>query len=115
MKNSGIFRRTRYSIAGLALALRRERSLRTHVLASVALCVLLAWRGASPQWWAIVLLALMLGWAFEIANAAIETLCDRLHPGHDPAIGAVKDLASASAFAVNMAIVAVGLLALAAS
>lgn len=111
MKNGGIVRRTSHSLAGVATAWRRERSFRTHVAGSAVLCAALAWRGVSLDWWAVTLLAIALGWALEIVNAAIETLCDKLHPAHDAAIGAVKDLASASAFVVNLAILAVGLLA----
>lgn len=114
MKNAGIVRRSRHSLAGLAFAWKAERSFRTHALISAGLFALLAWRGVALHWWAAAVLALALGWALEIVNAALETLCDKLHPGRDPAIGAVKDLASASAFLVNLAGVAVCLLALAA-
>lgn len=111
MKNSTILTRAGFSLRGLGIAWRKERSLRTHVLISLALETLLVWRGVDPLWLAIVALAIALGWAMELANAAIETLCDRLHPARDPAIGAVKDIASASAFVVNMAIGVLGVAA----
>ncbi len=105
-------RRTGHSLAGIAAAWRRDRSFRTHVAGSAVLFAALAWQGIGLDWWAIVVLAVALGWALEIVNAAIETLCDKLHPARDAAIGAVKDLASAGAFVVNLAIVAIGLMAL---
>ena len=104
-KNSSVIARARYSLAGVKIALRQERSLRTHVAASLVIFAALAWDGADAFWWAVLILAVVAGWAFEIANAAIETLCDKLHPCRDPMIGQVKDLASAAAFVVNMAIV----------
>ena len=41
--------------------------------------------------------SLLLVLAVELLNTAVEKLCDRLHPGRDPAIGLVKDLGSAGA------------------
>ncbi|HSM53283.1 MAG TPA: diacylglycerol kinase [Erythrobacter sp.] len=111
MKNSTILHRAGFSLRGLGIAWRNERSLRTHVLVSLALEALLIWRGVEPLWLAIVTLAIAVGWALELANAAIEALCDRLHPARDPMIGAVKDLASASAFIVNMTMGVLGVAA----
>jgi diacylglycerol kinase len=42
----------------------------------------------------LLILTLSLGLAVggEVVNTAIEVLCDKLHPAHDPEIGKVKDL-----------------------
>ena len=103
MKNAGIVARAGYSIAGLRAAWRGERSFRDHVMLSVLLRAAMAALRPAPFWWAIIALAVACGWAFEAMNAAIEALCDRLHPERDPAIGRAKDLASAAAFTVNCA------------
>lgn len=109
MKNSGIIARACYSLQGLRLLWREERSFRTHCYLSSSLLVLVSLTGPSPTWYAIVLLAICIGLACEAANAAIERLCNRIHADHDPAIGAIKDIASAAAFLANSALVLVAL------
>ena len=43
---------------------------------------------------ACLLLAMGLVTTAETMNTSVEKLCDRYHPGRDPAIGRVKDLAA---------------------
>jgi len=50
----------------------------------------------SGENWLIILLCIGLVVALELINTAIETLADHLHPGRDPHIGLVKDLAAAA-------------------
>lgn len=113
MKNSDIIMRARFSVQGIGWAWRSERSLQDHVLISIAILAGLVWAGVEPFWIALVGLAVAVGWSMEIANAGFEKLCDKLHPAHDPAIGAAKDMASAAAFTVNMAIAVLAICALA--
>lgn len=110
MKNGNVVARVRYSLAGLSLLLRDERSFRAHCLASAALLAALWLSDAKAEWWGLFLIAIGCGLAGEAMNAAIERLCDRIESDHDPAIGAIKDIASAGAFAINCAIGLVALL-----
>lgn len=103
MKNNGVIARARYSLAGLSDAWRRERSFRTHLGFSVALVGLLAYVQPNALWWAIVLLALVVGMAFEVVNGALEALADLVEPRRDPRVRVIKDMASAAAFLVNLA------------
>ncbi|MDV7213616.1 diacylglycerol kinase [Azotobacter beijerinckii] len=94
MKGQSFVKRLGFALHGLRLAVARERSLRTHLLAAAALlAVLLATRPA-PLWWAILALAAGLVLVAELFNSALETLLDHLHPGRHPAIGAAKDIAA---------------------
>lgn len=108
-KNAGILARAGYSVAGLRAAWRGERSFRDHVMLSAVLFAAMAVLRPEAWWWAAIGLAVACGWAFEAMNAAIEALCDRLHPDRDPAIGRAKDMASAAAFTVNCATIALAL------
>ena len=101
MKNGGIFRRARYSLNGLRIAVQEERSFRAHLAFSMTILIAMIALGPEPFWWAVLLLAIATCWGFELVNAAIERLCDHLNPDRHPAIGAVKDLASAAAFTTN--------------
>ena len=106
MKNGGVFARARHSVAGLRAVWRGERSFRDHVALSGLLVAAMALLRPEPWWWAVMALAVACGWGFEAMNAALEAVCDRLHPARDPAIGRAKDMASAAAFAVNCATIA---------
>ncbi|KLE33937.1 hypothetical protein AAW00_12070 [Aurantiacibacter luteus] len=104
--------RTRFSLNGWSTAWRSEGSLRLHVAVSLVAMAALAMAGASAWWLAVVAFAVAACWAVELLNAAIEALCDTLHPEHHPGIGATKDIASAAAFTVNMGLFVLVALAL---
>ncbi len=95
-KNQAFTQRLRFALAGLAHALRHERSLRLQILALIAALVLLAIAGLGPIWWALVLLASAGVLAAELFNTAIEHLADHLHPEVHPKIRIVKDCAAAA-------------------
>ncbi|MGU3540261.1 diacylglycerol kinase [Methylobacterium sp. A54F] len=83
---------------GLVHGARTERAVRQE-LALLALGVPVALILGQSLWVRVALIgALLLMLAAEFLNTAIEKLCDHLHPGRHPAIGTVKDLASAGAF-----------------
>lgn len=103
MKNNRMIARAGYSVAGLRAAWQGERSFRDHVALSSGLMAAMTVLLPEPWWWGVLTLAVACGWGFETMNAAIEALCDRLHPDRDPAIGRAKDMASAAAFVVNCA------------
>lgn len=105
MKNAGILRRAHHSAAGLAAAWHAERSFRDHVLLSGVLLAGMTALRPAEWWWAVIVLSIAGGWALELINAALEALADKVHPERDPAIGRVKDMASAAAFVVNCATV----------
>lgn len=108
-KNLPFLNRLRFALAGLALGLRAERSLRTQALVLLAVLVVLAIVRPAPMWWALVILASSAVLAAELFNTAIERLSDHLHPTVHPEIRIVKDCAAAgvlisSAGAVGVAI-----------
>ncbi|WP_458756455.1 diacylglycerol kinase [Afipia sp. TerB] len=100
------WRATINSWNGLAFAARSEQAIREE-LAALALSVPFAWligitTMRSVQLVAAVALVLMV----ELLNTAIEKLADRLTTDHDPKIGQVKDMGSAS---VGVALAIAGL------
>jgi len=81
---------------------RTERAVRQE-LVLLALGVPVALVLGASLWVKVALVAsLLLMLAAEFLNTALEKLCDHLHPGRHPAIGTVKDLASAGAFLAQM-------------
>ena len=108
MKGQTFRRRLGFAIRGLALAVRRERSLRTQLLAAgTVLALLLATRPAAV-WWALLLLACALVLVAELLNSALEALVDHLHPERHPAVGAAKDIAAGAVLVASVGAVAVG-------
>ncbi|WP_298599652.1 diacylglycerol kinase [Zoogloea sp.] len=109
MKGQGFLRRFGYARAGIVTAFRRERSMRTHGVAVIAAVVFLGLTRAPALWWALVGLAVGLVLVAEMANTAIETLADHLHPGQHPEIGVVKDVAAGAVLVASLVAVVVGL------
>ena len=108
MKGQTFRRRLGFAIRGLALAVRRERSLRTQLLAAgTVLALLLATRPA-VVWWALLLLACALVLVAELLNSALEALVDHLHPERHPAVGVAKDIAAGAVLVASVGAVAVG-------
>ena len=105
MKGQAFVRRLGFACAGLKLALRRERSLRAHGLAVLA--VLLT--RAPALWWALLGLASGLVLVAELLNSALETLADHLHPEQHPEVGAAKDIAAGAVLVASAVALAVGL------
>ncbi|GLT20929.1 hypothetical protein GCM10007933_03810 [Zoogloea oryzae] len=108
MKGQGFLRRFGYARSGIAVAFRRERSMRTHGVAVVAVVIFLTLTGAPAVWWALIGLAVGLVLVAEMANTAIETLADRLHPGQHPEIGVVKDVAAGAVLVATLVAIVVG-------
>lgn len=114
MKNGGITRRLGYSLAGLRTVYQRERSFRTHLLLSAAVLAITGLVQPAFIWWAVLLQGILAGLAMEACNGAIEAFADLVEPRANPVVGAVKDMASAAALLVNVAVMfAFGLMLLA--
>jgi diacylglycerol kinase len=94
MKSQPFHLRLGFAIAGITTVWRRERSFRTHVVVAVlaVICVLLLRPGW--LWSALLLSAVVLVLALEMANAALEYLADQIHPDIAPGIAAAKDAAA---------------------
>ena len=108
MRGQPSTRRVGFALHGLRLAVQREGSLRSHLLAAAAvLAVLLATRPA-PLWWALLALAGGLVLVAALVNSALETLIDHLHPERHPEIGAAKDIAAGAALVASGIAVVVG-------
>ncbi len=106
-KNLPFHRRLSFALNGLKTAFRGEASFRFQATAGLGVVVFLAIHGASPQWWAIMLLTVTLVLSAELFNTALEHLIDRLHPERHPAIGLAKDCAAGAVLVLSLASVGV--------
>ncbi|HEY6611485.1 MAG TPA: diacylglycerol kinase [Pseudomonas sp.] len=108
MKGQPFIKRVGFALHGLRLAVQREGSLRTHLLATAAVLVLLLVTRPAPLWWALLALAVGLVLVAELVNSALEALIDHLHPDSHPEIGAAKDIAAGAALVASGVAVVVG-------
>jgi undecaprenol kinase len=109
LKGEGFGRRAQFALNGLKLAVSRERSIRTHLLAAAAVLLVLLVARPPAIWWAILALAVGLVIVAELANSALETLIDHVHPERHPEIGAAKDIAAGAVLVASAIAVVVGL------
>jgi len=95
-KNRSLAMRLGFAWAGLRLAMRSERSLRTQLLVLAGVLAGLCFLRPAPVWWALVVLVSSAVIAAELFNTALERLADHLHPEQHAQIRAVKDCAAAA-------------------
>ena len=102
-KNQSFPARLGFALSGIAQAARSERSLRTQLLAALAVLALLAWRRPEPLWWALCALAVGGVLAAELFNTALERLADHLHPGLHDEVRVAKDCAAGGVLLASLA------------
>ncbi|HEV8340062.1 MAG TPA: diacylglycerol kinase [bacterium] len=107
---SGLAGAIREAIAGWALAWREHHNLRIHAAAAVGVVAVILVLRLSAQEAAILLLAVALVIAAELANTAVEILVDAfVGSERHPAARAAKDVAAASVLVAAIGAAAAGL------
>ncbi len=94
---------------GVGWAVRRDRHLRVHLGAALLVVAAGLGLGVTPLGWAALLLAIGLVLIAELVNTTVEVLSDLVHPGPDPAVGRLKDVAAGTVLVAAAAAAAVGL------
>lgn len=109
-KGADFPQRLGYATAGIAVAWRRERSLRAQSALAAAGIAVTAALATDLIWAAVVALAIGLVLALEMMNAALEYLVDHLHPEVAEEIKFAKDAAAGAVLIGSITSVAVGAL-----
>lgn len=93
---------------GLCWALKSQRNLQVHAIATlIAVALGLGLRIEAWEWCAVIL-SIGLVWAAELLNTAVEVLADRVSREREEPIRRVKDAAAAAVLMAAMAAFAVG-------
>ncbi len=95
----------RYSLAGLAAAVRQEAAFRQELMLAVVLVPLGLYLGRSGSERALLVGSVLLVLVVELLNSAIESAVDRISTERHPLAGTAKDLGSA---AVMLSLVTLG-------
>lgn len=99
-----------HAAAGIVRLVREERNAQIHLLATLVVALAGAWMRLSAGEWCLVILSVVLVWAAEAVNSAIERVCDVVSPEQHPLIGAAKDLAAAAVLIVAFGALLVGVI-----
>ena len=96
------------ALAGLAWALKTQRNLQVHAVATMLVVFLGCWLQVAALEWCALLLAVGLVWAAELLNTALEVLGDRVSKEREESIRRVKDTAAAAVLVAALAALGVG-------
>ncbi len=103
-----MFRSFRFAGKGLYQLALQENNAKFHLLGTVLVLMGGGYFHLSNVEWCLVIFAIVLVWAAEAINTALEVLCDRISTQKDPMIGKVKDLAAGGVLVCAMGAFAVG-------
>lgn len=87
-----------HSLSGIAYVLRHEPHFRWRLVFCAAALGAAAYAGISNGELAMLVVSLAMMLVAEIANTALEEVCDIIEPRHDLRIRAIKDMLSATVF-----------------
>jgi diacylglycerol kinase len=99
-----------YALAGLVLAWREELNFKIEIVGALLALALAYLLDLSSTESALIVLAIAGVLAVEALNTALEELCDKFQPTHDPHIAKIKDLAAAAVLIASFGALVVGVL-----
>jgi diacylglycerol kinase len=99
-----------YAWNGLRSVWQEEQNFRIETGATLAVLGLSYWLRLSLGEWAVILLCVIIVLAAEMVNTAIEDLCNKVEPNHDPMIGRIKDIMAGFTLLVSLGSAVVGIL-----
>lgn len=100
----------RYAFKGFVIAAGRDRNVRIHLAAALAVVALGFWLHISPTDWCILLIMIGTVISAELFNTSVEILADVVTKEQHPGIAKVKDVASAAVLVVCVVSVIVGVI-----
>src|SRR3989344_4342152 len=99
-----------FAWAGLVIAWREEKSFKIEIGAAVLAIILSALLKITRVEFIIVIFVIFFVLSGEALNTALEEICDKFHPDHDPHIAKIKALAAAAVLLAVIGSIAVALL-----
>ena len=94
---------------GIGRAIASEAHMRVHLVFAAAALVCCWLLQVDATGWCLVVLCIGAVIAAELANTALEALCDKVSPELDPLVKTCKDTAAGAVLVLAIASVAVGL------
>lgn len=112
MKSQPIQQKIKNAINGIIFTFKTESNFRLHCYSAILVFLVFIFLQPSLIWWALIFICIGLVIAAELANTAIETLLDHMHPDIHPEVGKVKDIMAGMVLSLSILAVIIGLLAI---
>ena len=93
---------------GVRLLFKSEHNAWVHLFFMIAATIAGVLLQINNMEWLFLILAIILVFISELFNTALEKLADKVEPGFNPEIGAIKDYASAAFLMASIFAVVVG-------
>lgn len=100
----------RNTFRGIKIAWLEEHNFQFHSVAAVAVVAAGWYFDITKTEWFLAIFMIGFVMTAEVFNTALEELCDKFQPEHDPHIGKIKDLAAAAVFIASTTSAIVGLM-----
>ena len=97
-----------YAFIGLGLVWRKGLNFKFQLLCALVVLPLGWFFNVSNMEFVILLLVITLVLATETFNTALEELCDKFQPSHDPHIARIKDLSAAAVLVTSLGAAIIG-------
>ncbi len=110
MRHHKFLQSIRYALTGLRIGWREEHNFQIEIVCALTVILLGIVLHLSLSEFTFILLTIGFVLVVEIINTALEELCDKFQPSHDPHIGRIKDLAAAAVFISSLAACVVGVI-----
>ncbi len=101
-----------YAFQGWGYVLRNEPNSWLHAFITVVIVIISFWLHLPARDWAVLLLAIVMVWAAEFFNTAIESIVDLASPTEHPLAKASKDISAAAVLITALTSILIGLLIL---
>jgi len=112
MKSQPFSQKLKNASNGIIFTFKTESNFRFHCYSSIAVFLVFIFIQPSLIWWALIIICIALVIAAELANTAIETLLDYMHPEIHPKVGMVKDIMAGMVLSLSILALIIGSLAL---
>ena len=108
MKNR--IRSFKYAFRGIRMVASSEMNFKIHLVAAFLVVCAGVYFSITLMEWIMATICIGMVMGFEALNTAVEVLCDKVEPNHDPMIGKAKDVAAAAVLIVSIVALIVGVL-----
>jgi diacylglycerol kinase (ATP) len=99
-----------YAFKGLIFLVRFEPNAQIHLFATIAVCTAGFVFDINMFEWITVIFSIIIVWAAEAFNSAIEKICDKIEPKQCEQIKVVKDVAAGAVLVCAAGAAFVGLI-----
>ncbi|MCF6365987.1 MAG: diacylglycerol kinase family protein [Bacteroidales bacterium] len=86
----------KYALNGIAHVFKKEQNFRIHIIATILVIAAGVFFSIDRTEWMFIIIAINIVLAFELANSAIEYICNFVSPGYSNKIKRIKDVSAAA-------------------